>query len=67
MKILDNRTIRNYTLSGVIFGLCFPLLGVGLWAMNSGISFFEAQTRYGNILIWTIDLAPLVLGIVFYF
>jgi PAS domain-containing protein len=59
-------TTQKYLIGGAIFGLCFPLFSTLIWSIKNNISFIDAQVSNGNILIWVIDTAPLVLGFVFY-
>ncbi len=60
----------KYTLSGVVFGLTFPLGAWILDILSTGLSLSPGsvlQIHQNNIVHFVVDLAPLVLGIVFYY
>lgn len=61
----DNIT-RNYTLSGVLFGLIFPLVSM-VWTLiqtRTPLSLTGiAQIHINQPLLWIIDTAPIFLGI----
>jgi CheY-like chemotaxis protein/PAS domain-containing protein len=63
----EKNTVLVYSLAGLLFGLMFPVISGLIWASINDLNFFRALTVDGNVLIWTIDSAPLVLGVVFYF
>ena len=60
----------KYTLSGIGFGLAFPLVA---WSMDiylAGLTLSPAvivQIHQNNTIHYVVDLAPFVLGTVFYF
>ncbi len=62
--------VNKYTLSGIAFGLAFPLAA---WAMDiflSGLTLSPATLvliHQNNPIHYIVDLAPFVLGTVFYF
>jgi GAF domain-containing protein len=60
----------KYTLAGIGFGLLFPIIATILDIWQKGISFslqaaINVQTH--NPVHWVVDIAPLVLGVVFNF
>lgn len=54
-------TTLKFTIYGSLFGLCFPLLGMWITAIDLGVSYLESQL-VGNSLLLINDTAPLVLG-----
>ncbi|MDA8792422.1 ATP-binding protein [Bacteriovoracaceae bacterium] len=54
-------TTLKFTIYGSLFGLCFPLLGMWIIAIDQDLGFIETQFA-GNSLLLIIDTAPLVLG-----
>ena len=61
-----NRHTRQYAIRGIIFGLFFPVIGSILTIFTSNMpfslgSFIDIQIN--NPLMWVIDTAPLVLGV----
>ena len=64
------RTQANYTLSGIGFGLAFPLTAWTLDIVVSELAFSPASIiliHQTSVVHYVVDLAPLVLGAVFYF
>ena len=60
----------KYTLSGLAFGLCFPLAAWNLDIYLFGLTLSPdiiVQIHQNNAIHYIVDLAPLVLGSVFYF
>jgi diguanylate cyclase (GGDEF)-like protein len=57
---------KCYTIYGVLFGMCFPLLAVVLLYFTQGNnSFADAiYAAHNNPLLYLIDTAPVVLGII---
>ncbi len=63
-------TQAKYTLAGIAFGLTFPGIAWVLDILYSDLTFSPAvivQIHRDNILHFVIDVAPFVLGVVFYF
>ena len=63
-----DRHILNYTIFGIVFGLCFPIFATLLDVYVSGVSFgidgFIAVQR-AQPLHWIINTAPFFLGLAF--
>ena len=60
----------KWTIFGILFGILFPIAGTLLQTYLSGTSFsidgvIQAQTE--EQILWIVDLAPIVLGVVFTF
>jgi GAF domain-containing protein len=67
--VKKNNTIRNYTLSGVLFGLIFPLVSIGWTLIRTKTSLSLpgiAQIHVDQPLLWIIETAPIFLGIFAY-
>lgn len=63
-------TTTKYTLSGVVFGLTFPLAAWTLEIILSGLTLSPdviILIHQNNAIHYIVDLAPFVLGTVFYF
>ena len=63
-------TQANYTLSGIGFGLAFPLAAWTLDIVVSELAFSPASIvliHQTSFVHYVVDLAPFVLGVVFYF
>ena len=54
-------SLVKYSLMGMLFGAMFPLAATAIICLERDITPLEAQTE-GSMLIWIIDLAPLILG-----
>ncbi len=70
MKKIPLSIQTKYTLSGIVFGLTFPMVAWVLDIINSNLAFSPsaiAQIHQQNFLHYFIDLAPFILGPVFYF
>ncbi len=52
----------RYALVGVLFGALFPLFSTALVVLREDVSAWQAQA--GQPLLWVIDTAPFVLGVV---
>lgn len=69
MKILNSKIIRNYTLTGIIFGLLFPL-SANIFEIIYGKYHLDISTllliRRENPILIMIDTAPFFLGIAAY-
>jgi len=62
----NNRLLRGFFLFGVAFGLCFPImaLGIDLWVKNIPFSYENiVQLHFNNPIHFIIDSAPLVLSL----
>jgi len=69
-NIMRLSTKANYTLAGIGFGLAFPIVAWTLDIIVTDLAFLPAnivQIHQANFLHYIVDLAPLVLGVVFYF
>ncbi len=58
-----------YTLAGILFGFCFPLVGMLLDIFLKGGSLNWknlAASQINQPLLWVIDCAPLFLGVAFF-
>lgn len=71
MRELDspNRYALRYTLGGVLFGLCFPLVATILDVLRHRLPLTLENMAYRQSvdhLHWIIDLAPFVLGVFAY-
>lgn len=65
MTTLQHRIANTYTLYGILFGFCFPLMATPMeaWTSLGSVSpaaLLAAQAQ--NPLLWIIDSAPLFLG-----
>jgi GAF domain-containing protein len=61
----SNKIFRNYTLIGIAIGFGFPLFSTIIETTNSGLSLTFGnmlQVQRETVLLWVIDLAPLVIG-----
>ena len=61
----SNKIFRNYTLIGIAIGFGFPLFSTIIETTNSGLSLTLGnmlQVQRETVLLWVIDLAPLVIG-----
>lgn len=65
-KLFLINTEFKYTAFGIAFGSLFPLVAGLIEMLSHNVSFLEALTGKTNTLIYIINLAPFVLGCVFY-
>lgn len=59
----------KWTLFGIGFGLVFPIAGtlISIWLVNAPVSWERILTvQRSEPILWIIDLAPFVLGMVFF-
>jgi GAF domain-containing protein len=64
------KTTHKWTLFGILFGCLFPLVGTLLEVRLLNLTFSWTNVLHaqrGQQILWIVDLAPLVLGIVFGF
>jgi len=62
-----NLYTKRYALFGILFGLAFPVIGILLTIYTSKIPFTFAtliRIQVNNPLLWVIDTAPVVLGVI---
>ncbi len=70
MKKIQLGIRTKYTLSGMVFGLIFPVMAWMLDIINSNLTFSVStitQIHQNNFLHYIVDLAPFILGTVFYY
>ncbi len=62
----DGAQARQYTLVGLLFGLLFPVIATLIRIWQSHLSFSlptVIETQRSDILLWIIDTAPIILGL----
>ncbi len=67
MNTLFKSEANKYTVYGVLFGLCFPIIALLVAIFTSGRGFSVETLLYvvqSNPLLWIISSAPFVLGVV---
>lgn len=66
VRVLRNKTLRRYTLIGILFGIMFPLLATILEIHTKSMKLNYEHIAYlhkSNALLMMIDSAPIFLGI----
>lgn len=61
-----HRSRLNYLFWGIAFGFLFPIVAFGIEAFLSNQNYLATILAHQNPLFFVIDLAPFVLGVVFY-